>query len=384
MSAPESIKGPEIDAAPYLPILSTGRAPHVRAEIDVRTVMRWVLVAALPCVAMAFYNTGLQANRVLATGAAMPSGWRDSIMDAIGTGRSPTSVGDCVAYGALYFLPLLGVSLLAGLVAEQLFARIRKREPEHVALVVIALLFSLCLPPTLPLWKAALGSFVGFVVGKEIFGGVGRNFLNPPLTGLAFLYFAYPGALSGRRVWIAVDGVSGATPLALIAEDGLAGIEAAALSWSTAAIGTIPGAMGGTSPLAAALGAIVLLYAGAASWRILAGSVLGLVFAVQLLQLLGAQAPAADLPWHWHAVTGSFAFGLVFLATDPVTAAVTNPGRWIYGALIGFLVVIIRVANPAHREGVMLAILLGNVAAPLIDQIVARIQMRRWKAPDVG
>jgi Na+-transporting NADH:ubiquinone oxidoreductase subunit B len=283
----------------------------------------------------------------------------------------------------MHFLPLLSVSLLAGLFAERLFARLRQRTPDHASLAVIALLFSLCLPPTLPLWKAALGSFMGFVVGKEIFGGVGRNFLNPPLTGLAFLYFAYPGALSGSNVWIAIDGVSGATPLAVISEAGVAGIEAAGLRWSTAAIGSVPGAMGGTSPLAAALGAIVLLFAGVASWRILAGGVLGLVLAVWLLQLLGAENPAAGLPWYWHAVTGSFAFGLVFLATDPVSSAATNSGRWIYGTLIGVLVVVIRVANPAHREGVMLAILLGNVAAPLIDQVVARIQIHRWRTFDV-
>jgi Na+-transporting NADH:ubiquinone oxidoreductase subunit B len=384
MNDRDSIEGPEIHASPYLPILSTGRAPHIRGEVDVPMVMRWVLVAAIPCAAMALYNTGLQANRVMATGAAMHPGWRESVLETLGTGHAATSIWDCVTHGAVYFLPLLGVSLLAGLFAERLFAQLRQRAPDHASLAVIALLFSLCLPPTLPLWKAALGSFMGFAVGKEIFGGVGRNFLNPPLTGLAFLYFAYPGALSGSNVWIAIDGVSGATPLAVVSEAGVAGIEAAGLRWSTAAIGSVPGAMGGTSPLAAALGASVLLYAGVASWRILAGGVLGLVLAVWLLQLLGAESPAAGLPWYWHAVTGSFAFGLVFLATDPVTSAATNSGRWIYGALIGILVVVIRVANPAHREGVMLAILLGNVAAPLIDQLVARIQMHRWKASNVG
>jgi Na+-transporting NADH:ubiquinone oxidoreductase subunit B len=383
MNDQDSIAARTIHTSPYLPILSTGRAPHIRAQGDVPMVMHWVLVAALPCVAMALYNTGLQANLVLANGAAMHPGWRASALESLGTGHAAASIWDCVMHGAMHFLPLLSVSLLAGLFAERLFARLRQRTPDHASLAVIALLFSLCLPPTLPLWKAALGSFMGFVVGKEIFGGVGRNFLNPPLTGLAFLYFAYPGALSGSNVWIAIDGVSGATPLAVISEAGVAGIEAAGLRWSTAAIGSVPGAMGGTSPLAAALGAIVLLFAGVASCRILAGGVLGLVLAVWLLQLLGAENPAAGLPWYWHAVTGSFAFGLVFLATDPVSSAATNSGRWIYGTLIGVLVVVIRVANPAHREGVMLAILLGNVAAPLIDQVVARIQIHRWRTFDV-
>ena len=375
---------PPIRSDLQIRIPNTVRAPHLRADFDVPAVMRSVVLAVLPCVAMAIYNTGLQVNRALATGAALTTDWRGSLLGWLGVGHSPTSLWDCGVLGSLVFLPILGVSLAAGFLVEALFARMRRREPDHVALLLIALLFALCLPPTLPLWKAALGSGLGFLIGKEIFGGLGRNFLNPALTGLALLYFAYPGALSGSEIWVAVDAFSGATPLALVEDAGLAGIAAADLDLWTAVIGRVPGAMGATSPLACGLGAVFLLYSGVASWRILAGSVLGLVIGVFLISNIGLESPASELSWYWHAVTGSFAFGVVFLATDPVTSASTNPGRWVYGALIGFLVVLIRVANPAHREGVMLAILLGNVAAPLIDRVVARIQMRQRRDFDVG
>lgn len=367
----------------YTPERLTNRPPHIRSELDVATVMRCVIWASLPCVAMALYNTGLQVNRALAAGAIPFADWRLAVLSAIGAGASPTSVWDCMARGALHFVPILAASGLAGLGTERLFARLRGRPPDHTALAVIALLFSLCLPPTLPLWKAALGSGLAFAVGKEIFGGLGRNLLNPPLTGLAFLYFAYPGDLTGSRIWIAVDGWSGATPLAVANQSGLAGLAAAGLDWSAVLLGDIPGAMGATSALACAFGASFLLVTGVASWRVLAGGLLGLAGGVWLIQLIGGQGPAAELPWTWHALSGGFAFGLVFLATDPTSSATTNPGRLLYGALIGFLVVVIRLANPAHREGVMLAILLGNVAAPLIDQVVGRIQMARRRDFDV-
>jgi Na+-transporting NADH:ubiquinone oxidoreductase subunit B len=354
----------------------TTRAPHLRSRLDVGGVMRCVLWAAAPCVVMALYNTGLQANRALAAGARPVDDLRLALLEAIGVGRSPEALADCLARGAVQLLPLLAVSLLAGWAVEHGFARARGRTPDHHALVVIALLYTLCLPPTMPLAKAALGSALAFLVGKEIFGGLGRNLLNPPLTGLALLYFAYPGSLTTSAAWVAVDGWSGATPLAVAAASGLEGMEAAGLSWQDAFLGTLPGAMGATSTLACGLGAFVLLASGVASWRVMLGGVLGLPIGVALLGLLGVAQPATTLPWSWHLVSGGFAFGIVFLATDPVSAAATNPGRWIYGVLIGALAVLIRVVNPAYREGVMLAILLGNVSAPLIDQLVARVQMR--------
>jgi Na+-transporting NADH:ubiquinone oxidoreductase subunit B len=381
VSSEEVTRTSEEAAALYAPTGLATRPPHVRSALDVPAVMRCVLVAAVPCVAMALYNTGYQANLAVSIASASPSGWRDRIVQTLSAGYAPTDPWSCVLHGALYFVPLLLVSLLAGGVVERVFARLRGRAPDHVALPVIGLLFTLCLPPSLPLWKAAVGCAAGIAFGKEIFGGLGRNFVNPALAGLALLYFAYPGSVTGD-VWTAVDGYSGATPLAAAGEGGLRATDATGLSWTAAFLGRIPGAMGATSALACLMGLAVLLYSGVASWRILAGGLLGLAGGVWIVRWLGVDAPISELPWHWHAVTGGFAFGLVFLATDPVTAAVTNPGRWLYGALIGILVAVIRIANPAHREGVLLAILLGNITAPLLDQLVARVQMRRKKPAD--
>jgi Na+-transporting NADH:ubiquinone oxidoreductase subunit B len=388
MSAPEeptqTTRSPLTQAAFYVPERLTRRAPHVRSRLDMTAVMRCVLWASLPCVAMAIYNTGLQVNRALAAGATPVEDFRLAVLAALGIGGSPASAIDCLARGTLHFVPLLIASLVAGLAAEHGSARLRGRVADHRALFVIALLFTLCLPPTMPLSKAALGSALAFTIGKEIFGGIGRNLLNPPLTGLALLYFAYPGSLTGQAAWVAVDGVSGATPLALASEAGLSGIEAAGLAWREALLGTIPGALGATSTLACAIGALVLCVTGVASWRIIAGGLVGLVAGVGLVDVLGITQPIAELPWSWHLVSGGFAFGLVFLATDPATSAATNVGRLVYGLLIGLLVVVIRVANPAHHEGVMLAILLGNVSAPLIDQVVSRVQLVLWRTRGVG
>jgi Na+-transporting NADH:ubiquinone oxidoreductase subunit B len=382
--APSTSRPPLADAGFYVPERLTHRSPHVRSALDIASVMRCVVWAALPCVGMAIYNTGLQVNRALAAGAAPVDDARGALLASLGLGASPTSLLDCLARGALHFVPLLTASLAAGFAVEHGFARLRGRIADHRALFVIALLFTLCLPPTMPLSKAALGSALAFAIGKEIFGGMGRNLLNPPLAGLALLYFAYPGSLTGHAAWVAVDGFSGATPLALAGEAGLAGIERAGLEWREAWIGTTPGALGATSTLACAIGAVVLLVTGVASWRVIAGGLAGLILGVGLVDLIGIARPVAELPWSWHLVSGGFAFGLVFLATDPATSAATNPGRLVYGLLIGLLVVVIRVANPAHPEGVMLAILLGNVSAPLIDQVVSRLQMARWRDPDVG
>lgn len=343
----------------FEPARLTPGAPHVRNAFDVSAAMRCVLAAAAPCLSVALYNSGYQASLALAQGASQP-GWRSTLLSGIGLAPAPDSPLACLAHGALWVAPLLGVSLLAGWLVERAFARARGREADHVALPVIALLFTLSLPAGLPLWQAALGCAVGVALGKEIFGGFGRNFVNPALTGLAFLYFSYPDAL-----------VVDATPLAAAAEGGRAGLEAAGFAWRDAFLGRVPGALGQTSALACLAGAALLLYSGVASWRILAGGALGLLAALAALAPLAAH-PLAALPWHWHAVLGSFAFALVFLATDPVTAAVTNPGRWLYGLLIGALVVLVRLANPAHLDGALLAVLFANVSAPLLDQVAAR------------
>jgi Na+-transporting NADH:ubiquinone oxidoreductase subunit B len=350
--------------------------PLVRSALDVAGAMRCVQVAALPCVAVAVYNAGYQVRFALAHGLATGGDWRLRALEALGAPASSTRAWVCVAHGAAILLPLFLTSLLAGGLAERLFARARGRSVDHTALGVIALLFTLCLPPGLPLWQAALGGFVAVAVGKEIFGGFGHNFVNPPLVGLGFLYFAYPSALSGDALQVAADGYSGATLLGAARQGGITALEASGAGFGDALWGRVPGALGETSALACALGLAVLLYTGVASWRVVAGGALGLVAAALLAGALDSGRPIAELPWHWHAVVGGFAFGLVFLATDPVTAPLTDPGRWLYGLAIGGLVVLLRVANPAHRESVLLAVLLGNVMAPLLDQVAARIQLR--------
>jgi Na+-transporting NADH:ubiquinone oxidoreductase subunit B len=214
------------------------------------------------------------------------------------------------------------------------------------------------------------------LVGKEIFGGFGRNFVNPVVVALAFLSFSYPAAVAGDFVWVPAAGHAAATPLSIAGRAGFAGLEQAGLDFSALALGWVPGALGQTSGLACAFGLAVLLYTGVASWRIVAGGVLGLLIGVLALQAIGAERPIAELPAHWHLVTGSFAFGLVFLATDPVTSAATSAGRWIHGVIVGAFVALVRIANPAYEDGVVLALLFGNVSAPLVDRGVAWLQLR--------
>jgi Na+-transporting NADH:ubiquinone oxidoreductase subunit B len=216
------------------------------------------------------------------------------------------------------------------------------------------------------------------VLGKEVFGGTGKNFLNPALTGRAFLFFAYPAAISGDQVWVAVDGYSSATPLGVGATGGVDAIVNAGYTWWDAFIGLIPGSLGETSTLACLIGAAFLIYTRVASWRIILGVFFGMVGTALLFNTVGSDTnPMMAMPWQWHLVLGGFAFGMVFMATDPVSASMTSAGRWIFGILIGFMCVLIRVINPAFPEGMMLAILFANIFAPLIDYVVIQLNIRR-------
>jgi len=244
---------------------------------------------------------------------------------------------------------------------------------------VTSLLLPLTLPPTIPLWQVAVGASFGVIFAKEVFGGVGKNFMNPALASRAFIYFAYPAQMTGDKIWTAVDGISSATPLGALAQanpgDPTAVLD---ISWFQAFIGTIPGSMGETSTLACLLGAALLLVTGIGSWRIMLAMLIGAVVTTFCFNLLPNPAnPLYAVPIHYHLVLGGFAFGLVFMATDPVSAAQTQTGKWLYGLLIGFLAIFIRVANPAYPESVMLAILLGNVFAPLFDYFVVRANIKR-------
>jgi Na+-transporting NADH:ubiquinone oxidoreductase subunit B len=260
-----------------------------------------------------------------------------------------------------------------------LFAIVRKGEINE-GFLVTSLLFPLTLPPDIPLWQAALGISFGVVVGKEIFGGTGRNIFNPALMGRAFLFFAYPAQISGDAVWVAVDGVTRATPLVEVAEPSLT----LSVSWMDAFIGIIPGSMGETSALASLVGAVILLVTGIASWRIMLSTVAGMFIVSSLFYGIGSTNPMLQLSPLWHLVLGGFAFGTVYMTTDPVSGAMTENGKYVYGLLIGILTVLIRAVNPAFPEGMMLAILFCNMFAPIIDRVFINANIKRRMARNAG
>ena len=354
--------------------------PHVRDSMDLKRIMMIVVYALIPCIFMAMWNTGNQANTAMqAMNIAAAPGWRGAVLTAL-VGYDPNSFLANIIHGALYFIPIYVVSVAAGGAWEVLFGIVRK-EDVNEGLLVTSLIFPLTLPPTIPLWQAALGISFGVVVAKELFGGTGRNFINPALAGRAFLYFAYPAQNSGNAVWVAVDGVSGATPLAALATtDVSSGMEAVNVSWSQAFLGTMPGSLGETSALACLIGAIIIVFSGVGSWRVMVAMLIGGMGFSAFLWIIGSNTNSMFLmpPW-WHLVVGGFAFGLVFCITDPVSASLTETGKWVYGALAGVLTILIRVINPAYPEGVMLAILLANVFAPLIDFFVLQANIKRRK-----
>jgi len=365
-----------LDTLLYTPKDVTAGAPHVRDAIDLKRVMVFVVIATTPCVLVALWNTGYQANLAMAElGVDSAPGWRGAFLDALGVGYAPDDMLRSALHGLLYFLPVYLTTLTVGGIWEVTFAMIRNHEVNE-GFLVTSLLFALILPPDIPLWQVALGISFGIVIGKEVFGGTGKNILNPALVGRAFLYFAYPAEISGDAVWVAVDGYTGATPLAVAADAGVVGIMNTGVTWPQAFLGSIPGSMGETSTLAALIGAAFLIYIGIASWRIVAGVFVGMFVVAWLFNVLG-DSPMAATPWYWHLVLGGFAFGMAFMATDPVTAAQTDVGRWLFGLLIGALTVLIRVANPAFPEAIMMAILLANVFAPIIDQGVIAVHARR-------
>ena len=372
-----------VDTFLYTPGEVTKESTHVRDSIDLKRIMITVVVALIPCILFAMYNTGLQANLALTDlGLSSASGWRGSILSVLGTGYNPQSFMANLIHGALYFLPLVIVSYAIGGIWESLFAIVRGHEINE-GFLVTGILFPLVLPPTIPFWQAALGISFGVVVGKEVFGGVGKNFLNPALTGRAFLFFAYPAQISGDAVWVAADGFSGATALSTAATKGITGLEKA-YTWMDAFMGWIPGSMGETSTLACLIGAVILLITGVASWRIMLSVLIGALGLSYLLNFASSETNAMlSVTPMWHLVLGGYAFGLVFMATDPVSAAMSRVGQYIYGILIGVMVILIRVYNPAFPEGMMLAILFGNVFAPVIDYYVVRANIKRREKRNV-
>ncbi|EIE49794.1 Na(+)-translocating NADH-quinone reductase subunit B [Salipiger aestuarii] len=364
-----------VESLVYTPKTVTTVAPHARSYIDMKRIMTYVVIATIPCILFGLYNTGLQTNLAIADHGA--SGWRAAIIDGLGIGFNPANPLANMLHGLLYWLPIYIVTLAVGGIFEVIFAVVRGHEVNE-GFLVSSMLFTLILPASTPLWQVALGITFGVVIGKEVFGGTGKNFLNPALVGRAFLYFAYPAQMSGDSVWVPVDGYTGATALAVGASEGMAALPQHGITWMDAFIGTIQGCIGETSTIAALIGLAFLLITKIANWRLVAGCLLGMIGFASLLNVIGSDSnPMFAMPWYWHLVVGGYAFGLVFMVTEPVSASHTNTGRWIYGALIGFMVVMIRVINPAFPEGMMLAILFGNVFAPLIDYFVVQANIKR-------
>ncbi len=359
----------------YTPKTVTTAAPHARSYIDMKRIMTYVVLSTIPCIVMGLFNVGYQANLALVN--FEPSGWRAWILGATGIGFNPANPFANFMHGLLYFLPIYIVTLVAGGIWEVIFATVRRHEVNE-GFLVTSMLYALIMPATTPLWQVALGISFGVVIGKEVFGGTGKNFLNPALTGRAFLYFAYPAQMSGDAVWVPVDGFTGATALAVSAAEGVEQLAANGMTWWNSFVGLIPGSIGETSTIACFLGLAFLLVTRIANWRLVVGCLGGMIGFSLLLNLIGSDTnPMFAMPWYWHLVTGGYAFGLAFMVTEPVSASHTNTGRYIYGALIGVMVVMIRVINPAFPEGMMLAILFGNVFAPLIDHFVVQANIRR-------
>ena len=400
-----------LDTFLYTPGEVAHGTTHVRDGIDLKRMMITVVVALIPVTLFGMWNVGYQANMSIqemsAVGMEHNGDWHYTIHNALGFTNDPASHADNFILGAIHFLPIYIVCMFVGGHIELVFSVLRGHEINE-GFLVTGLLFPLTLPPTIPLWQVAIGIAFGVIVAKEVFGGTGRNFLNVALTSRAFLYFAYAGQISGDKVWTAVDGFSGATALGQMAnvaagDDAVGSLTSVQYAWHVgdessgigmfdfsfagdkmdawlnAFLGTIQGCVGETSTLLCLLGAAILIGAGIGSWKIMAGVVLGVTATSALMNGVysGEMNPMFGVPFYWHLVIGGLAFGLVYMATDPVSASMTETGKWIYGGLIGFMTVLIRVINPAFPEGIMLAVLFGNVFAPLIDYFVVQANVRR-------
>jgi len=371
-----------IDTFFYSPPTVTHAASHVRDGIDLKRIMITVWVCTFPAMFFGMYNVGAQALSFMAENQVTASGdWRFFFSDLL-TGYDPNSIWDCFIYGALYFVPIYAVTMIAGGFWEVVFA-VKRGHEVNEGFFVTSVLFALACPPTIPLWQVALGISFGVVLGKEVFGGTGKNFLNPALTGRAFLFFAYPASMSGDSVWTAVDGFSGATALSVAAQGGMEALQGQ-LTWFDAFLGTMQGSIGETSALALAIGGCALMITGIASWRIVLGVFLGTGAMGLVFNSVGSDTNAMfQIPFYWHYVLGGWALGTFFMATDPVSASMTDKGKLVFGILIGVMVTLIRVVNPAFPEGMMLAILFGNLFAPTIDHFVIQANIKRRLARNV-
>jgi Na+-transporting NADH:ubiquinone oxidoreductase subunit B len=344
----------------FVPDKVTSKGTHIRDSIDLKRTMSIVILALLPALIFGMLNTGYQ--HFLSVGKEVPFfSWEG------------------FGFGFLKVLPIIVVSYVTGLGIEFIVAQVKGHDVNE-GFLVSGMLIPLIMPVDVPLWMVALATAFAVVFGKEIFGGTGMNIFNPALLARVFLFFAYPAYMTGDKVWIAgmtkgagvVDGFSGATPLGELA----AGHVDKVPDFMTMFLGTIPGSIGETSTLAILIGALILIVTGIGSWKIMVSTIGGGLLMGLLFNLIGG-TPYLEVPFYYHLAMGGFAFGAVFMATDPVTSAQTERGKWFYGLFIGMMSILIRVVNPAYPEGVMLAILLGNIFAPLIDHFVVQSNIRR-------
>lgn len=370
----------------------TRKITHVRDELSSKRMMTLVWLSLFPAMFYGMYNVGAQAFSALTPELlqqSIASDWHYALANALGINMAADAgFMSKFLFGAIFFVPIYATVFAVGGFWEVLFATVRKHEINE-GFFVTSILFSLILPPTIPLWQAALGITFGVVVAKEVFGGTGKNFMNPALAGRAFLFFAYPANITGDTVWTAVDGYSGATALAQWSNGGVAALKHTAtgesISWMDAFLGNLPGAVGEVSTLMLLIGGAFIVFARIASWRIIAGVMIGMIATSLLFNAIGSETNQMfSMPWYWHLVVGGFAIGMLFMATDPVSASFTNTGKWWYGALIGVMCVLIRVVNPAYPEGMMLAILFANLFAPIFDYFVAQANIKRRKVRSNG
>ena len=356
----------------------TRAPPHIRDANNVQRLWNYFVIASIPSFLIGLWNLGHQLNLAIAAFAVDPApGWRAAVLVKAGIGLDSTNIMACVAHGALYFLPIFIVALLVGAFWESLFAALRKKRVDE-GLLYIAWFVALMMPADAPLYQVAHGMSFGIVFGKLIYGGSGRYLVNPALFAIAFLVFSYSQLMFSKGAWVPLAGYDQPTVLELVTEEGgLRVIKAVGYTYWDLFLGDRPGAVGVGSVLGAAIGAVFLILTGMASWRVIVGALLGLVGVSMLGNALAPDHLILSIPWYWHLVLGGFAFGTVFIATDPVTGAMTDPGRWGFGLLVGGLTVVIRLGNISYYEAMIFAILLASLFSPLIDFVVVQMNIRR-------
>lgn len=362
----------------YSSSASARAAPYIRDGACVQGILNNFVIATIPCWLIGLWNIGYQSNLAMVEmSLTQLGGWRGGILGSLGIGYDPANMFACFTHGLLYFLPIFVVALLVSSFWDAVFSTLRRRSLDE-GLLAFAWLFALILPAGTPLEQVALGISFGSVLGKHIYGGSGRHLVNPAVLGLSFLWLAYPDLVFGEANWIPVPGFTQTPELLLAASGGIEAILASGLNWWDFFLGVGTGAMGMTSLLGSLLGAGYLIVTSTVSWRVMSGVLLGVAATAVIFNSLPSDGNRMfEIPWSWHVLLGGFGFGAVFFATDPVAGAMTNAGRWVFGALVGVLAIVLQVMNPSFNEAVLIAVFLASLCAPLIDYVVVELYIRR-------